>query len=179
VAGMEIPPVQRNVAGYQNGARWMNPSVKTLNVYVQSFTDPAKGKAAALSMIGLGCDVVYGVGGGTGNGGLLAAQEKGLPAIGVDVDQYLTYPEVRSSLVTSAMKNIDVAVYGYVKALAAGQAQAGIMLADLADDGIGLAPYHDWDSKVPQAVKDKAAEAIRSLKDGSIRTGVEAMPAGK
>jgi basic membrane protein A and related proteins len=176
VAGMDIAPVQQNVTGYQNGAHWMNPGVKTLNVYVQSFTDAAKGKAAGLSMIGLGCDVVYGVGGGTGNGGLLAAKEKGLPAIGVDLDQYLSYPEVRDALVTSAMKNIDVAVYAYVKALAAGQAPAGIMLADLANDGVGLASYHDWDGKVPQAVKDRVAEAIRGLKDGRVHTGAEAIP---
>ena len=49
-------------------------------------------------MIGQGCDVVFGVGGNTGNGGLLAAKEKGLMAIGVDVDQYLTYPEVKDAL---------------------------------------------------------------------------------
>ena len=34
----------RYVVGYQNGAKWVNPSVKTLNVYIPSFTDPAKGK---------------------------------------------------------------------------------------------------------------------------------------
>ncbi len=66
-------------------------------------------------MIGQGCDVVFGVGGNTGNGGLLAAKEKGLMAIGVDVDQYNTYPEVKDALITSAMKNVDVAVYEYLK----------------------------------------------------------------
>ena len=66
-------------------------------------------------MIGQGCDVVFGVGGNTGNGGLLAAKEKGLMAIGVDVDQYNTYPEVKDALVTSAAKNVDVAVYEYLK----------------------------------------------------------------
>ena len=102
VSGMEIPPVVRYVVGYQNGAKWYKPDIKTLNVYIPSFTDPAKGKETGQSMIGQGCDVVFGVGGNTGNGGLLAAKEKGLMAIGVDVDQYNTYPEVKDALVTSA-----------------------------------------------------------------------------
>ena len=124
VRGMEIPPVVRFVVGYQNGAKWMNPNIKTLNVYIPSFTDPAKGKEVGQSMIGQGCDVVFGVGGNTGNGGLLAAKEKGLMAIGVDVDQYLTYPEVKAALLTSAAKNVDVAVFDYLKEVKDGTVEA-------------------------------------------------------
>ena len=171
VSGMEVPPVVRYVVGYQNGAKWMNPSAKALNVYIPSFTDPAKGKEVGQTMIGQGCDVVFGVGGNTGNGGLLAAKEKGLAAIGVDVDQYLTYPEVKDALVTSAMKNVDVAVYEYLKAVAGGTSKPGIVTATIGNDGMGLAPYHDWDSKVPQAVKDKVDEATKGLKDGTLQTG--------
>ncbi len=171
VSGMEIPPVQKFVAGYQNGAKYANPSVKTLNVYVPSFTDPAKGKETGQSMITQGCDVVAGFGGNTGNGGLLAAKEKGLPAIGVDVDQYLTYPEVASALVTSAAKNVDAAVYSFLKSVNDKSVKAGIATANLKNGGVGLAPYHDWDSKVPQSVKDKVAAAQKGLIDGSIKTG--------
>ena len=52
VAGMEIPPVVRFVTGYQTGAKSVNPDVKTLNQYIPSFTDPAKGKEVGLAMIG-------------------------------------------------------------------------------------------------------------------------------
>jgi len=172
VAGMEIPPVVRFVVGYQNGAKWMTPSIATpLNVYIPSFTDPAKGKETGISMIGQGCDVIFGVGGNTGNGGLLAAKEQGLMAIGVDVDQYNTYPEVQSALMTSAAKNVDVAVYEYLKAVKAGTSKAGVVTATLKNGGVGLAPYHDWDSKIPQTVKDKVAEASKGLIDGTIVTG--------
>ena len=171
VSGMEIPPVVRYVVGYQNGAKWIKPDVKTLNVYIPSFTDPAKGKETGQSMISQGCDVVFGVGGNTGNGGLLAAKEKGLMAIGVDVDQYNTYPEVKDALLTSAQKNVDVAVYNYLKSVTDGTVKAGINTANVQNDGVGLAPYHDWDSKIPQAVKDKVAEALKGLKDGTIKTG--------
>jgi hypothetical protein len=152
---MEIPPVQRFVIGFQNGAKWMKADTKTLNVYIPSFTDPAKGKETGQSMIAQGCDVVFGVGGNTGDGGLLAATEKGLMAIGVDVDQYNTYPEVKDALLSSAAKNADVAIYDYLKSVKDGSVKAGIMMANLGNGGVGLAPYHDWDSKIPQAVKDK------------------------
>src|SRR5512135_3490622 len=171
VSGMEIPPVVRYVTGYQTGAKWMNANVKALNVYIPSFTDPAKGKETGNSMIGQGCDVVFGVGGNTGNGGLLAAKEKGLPAIGVDVDQYNTYPEVKDALISSAAKNVDVAVYNYLKSVSDGSSKAGIFTANVQNGGVGLAPYHDWDSKIPQAVKDKVNTALAGLKSGSIQTG--------
>lgn len=171
VAGMEIPPVQRFVIGYQNGAKWMKADVKTLNVYIPSFTDTPKGKETGQSMIGQGCDVVFGVGGNTGNGGLLAAKEKGLMAIGVDVDQYITYPEVKDALLTSAAKNVDQAVYNYLKSVRDGSAKAGIAMANLKNGGVGLAPYHDWDSKVPADLKNKVKEASDGLLGGKIATG--------
>lgn len=173
VSGMEIPPVVRFVTGYQNGAKWYKSETQALNVYIPSFIDPAKGKETGLSMIGQGCDVVFGVGGNTGNGGLLAAKENNLMAIGVDVDQYNTYPEVASALLSSAAKNVDVAVYEYLKAVKGGTSAAGMVTANLKNGGVGLAPFHDWDSKIPQEVKDKITEAANGLKDGSISTGYQ------
>jgi len=171
VSGMEIPPVVRFVTGYQNCAKSVKADIKPLNVYIPSFTDPAKGKETGQSMIGQGCDVVFGVGGNTGNGGLLAAKEKGLMAIGVDVDQYNTYPEVKDALITSAAKNVDAAVYEYLKAINGKTDKAGMFTADLSNGGIGLAPYHDWESKIPQAVKDKVKQAAEDLKSGKLQTG--------
>jgi basic membrane protein A len=173
VSGMEIPPVVRFVTGYQNCAKSIKADVKTLNVYIPSFTDPAKGKEVGQSMIDQGCDVVFGVGGNTGNGGLLAASEKGLMAIGVDVDQYNTYPEVKGALISSAAKNVDAAVYTFLKALTGGAAKAGIFTANLSNGGIGLAPYHDWDSKIPQSVKDSVNKAAADLKSGALKTGYQ------
>jgi basic membrane protein A and related proteins len=171
VSGMEIPPVVRFVVGFQNGTKYVKADAKTLNVYIPSFTDPAKGKETGQSMISQGCDVVFGVGGNTGNGGLLAAKEKGLMAIGVDVDQYNTYPEVKDALISSAAKNVDAAVYTYLKSVSDKSSKAGMFTANLQNGGVGLAPFHDWDSKIPQAVKDKIKAASDGLKGGSIQTG--------
>ena len=171
VAGMEIPPVVRFVTGFQNGARWARPGVRTLNAHIPSFTDPARGKETAQHMIGQQCDVGFCLGGTTGNGGLLAMKEHGLMAIGVDVDQYHTYPEVRSALVTSAAKNVDAAVFGYLASVAAGTARAGVSVANLKNGGVGLAPFHDWEGRVPQAVREKLAAAAAGLTGGTLATG--------
>ncbi|HEY6040832.1 MAG TPA: BMP family ABC transporter substrate-binding protein [Anaerolineae bacterium] len=171
VSGMEIPPVVKYVVGYQNGAKFIKPDSKALNVYIPSFVDPAKGKETGQSMISQGCDVVFGVGGNTGNGGLLAAKEKGLMAIGVDVDQYNTYPEVKEALITSAQKNVDVAVYEFLKSVVNKSSKAGAVTATLSNGGVGLASFHDWDSKIPQTVKDKIKEAADKLKSGALQTG--------
>ena len=171
VSGMEIPPVVRFVVGFQNGAKYAKADAKTLNVYIPSFIDPAKGKETGQSMISQGCDVVFGVGGNTGNGGLLAAKEKGLMAIGVDVDQYNTYPEVKDALISSAAKNVDTAVYTYLKSISDKSSKAGMFTANLQNGGVGLAPFHDWDSKIPQAVKDKIKTASDDLKSGKLQTG--------
>ena len=171
VSGMEIPPVVRFVTGYQNGAKSVRPDIKTLNVYIPNFNDPATGKQAGQQQIAQGADVIFGVGGNTGNGGLLAAKEKGLMAIGVDVDQYFTYPEVKDALITSAAKNMDVATYNAIRDFTRGTLKPGVRMNNLANKGIGLAPYHDWENKIPQECKDKVAQAQADLVAGKITTG--------
>ena len=94
VGGVEIPPVVRFVTGFESGARAQRPDVVTLHQYIPDFNDPDTGETVAQGFINQGADVVFGAGGNTGNGALLAAKEAGVMAIGVDVDQYLTYPEV-------------------------------------------------------------------------------------
>ena len=173
VAGMEIPPVVRFVAGFQNGAKSVDPNVVTLNQYIPDFDDPATGKVVAQDFINQGADVIFGVGGNTGNGGLLAAKEAGLMAIGVDVDQYLTYPAVQDALLTSASKNVDVTARAAVEDFAAGRLAAGIRMATVSNGGVGLAPYHDWESQIPQACKDQVKAAEQAIEADPAITGAK------
>lgn len=170
VAGMEIAPVVRFVNGFQNGAVSVNPDIRTLNQYIPDFNDPSTGEVVAKEFINQGADVIFGVGGNTGNGGLLAAHQANLMAIGVDADQYYTYPEVQSALLSSAMKNLDVASSWAVDQFVAGTLEPGIHLATLADDGIALAPYHDWHDRIVAAGCDEQVAEARDaiIKDPTI-----------
>ena len=92
-----------------------------------------------------------------------------LPAIGAGVDEYNTDPEVKDALISSAQKNVDVAVYNYLKTVADGSVQAGISTGTLQNGGVGLAPFHDWDSKIPAKLKAQIQKASDGIKNGSIK----------
>jgi basic membrane protein A len=169
---MEIPPVKNFVVGFQNGAKSVKPKIVTFNQYIPDFNDPATGKTVGQNFVNQGADVIFGVGGNTGNGGLLAAREAGKKVIGVDVDQYFTYPEIKDALITSAVKKIDVATSRAVKEFADGKLKSGIELATIANGGVGLAPYHDWESKIPQSCKNKVKAAETAIQNNPNITGV-------
>ncbi len=172
VSGMEIPPVVRFVTGYQNGARAVRPDVETLNSYSDEFNDAYNGKIEGDKQVASGADVIFGVGGNTGNGGLLAASDLGLMTIGVDVDQYDILPEIQSSLLTSASKNVDVAAAEAVRAYAADSLTGGVLRSTVANGGVGLAPYHDWDEKIPLECKTAVDQAAAGLAAGTVDTGI-------
>jgi basic membrane protein A len=171
-----VPPVWRFGEGYRAGAKSVKADINVQTVYhndvgfEKTFVDPEWGKATALSMIDQGVDVVFGAGGRTGNGALLAAadrKDKGIYAIGVDTDQYLTVPEAKDVIITSAIKIIDKGVTDQIKKVADGSFKGGNVYGE-----VGLAPFHDLDSKVPAEVKAKIDEARTKLLDGSLKTDV-------
>jgi basic membrane lipoprotein Med (substrate-binding protein (PBP1-ABC) superfamily) len=60
-----------------------------------------------------------------------------------------------------------------VKEFAQGNLKSGIELATVNTGGVGLAPFHEWDSKIPQACKDKVKAADTALKANPEITGVK------
>jgi len=180
VFGLDVPAVVQFRKGYENGAKYINPSIKVDGVFhpaaANAFADPDWGKARAQDELSGGADVIFAAGGATGNGALLAAKEAGKPCIGVDVDQYFTYPDVDPCLVTSAEKNISVAVKSIIVAAVKNQwPTGGVLLFDLKNNGVGLAPYHQWDSKVSADIKAKLLDIQNKIKDGSLSTGAEGL----
>jgi basic membrane protein A and related proteins len=168
-----IPPVWRFGEGFLAGAKYVKPDINVIKVYHndvgldKTFIDPEWGKTTALSMIDKGADVIFGAGGQTGNGALIGGAEKGIMVIGVDTDQYETVPEAQKALVSSATKQLKIGVCDLIKAVKAGTFKGGNSVGP-----VGLAPYHDFESKVPDAVKAKILEIDKGLKDGTIKTGV-------
>ncbi len=181
VYGINIPPVCKFRVGYENGAKFANPNVKALGVYQEpgpkAFNDPEWGGKTALSQIAENADVIFSAGGQTGNGGLLKIAEaakggKDVLGIGVDQDQYNTLEGAKPILLTSAMKRVDVATYTAIKAVVDGTFKGGNTSFDSKNDGVGLAPFHDVDAKVPADVKEKMTKLAADLKAGTVKTGV-------
>jgi basic membrane protein A len=168
-----VPPVWRFGEGYRAGALYINPKIKIFIVYHndvgfdKTFTDPEWGAATAKSMIDKGADVIFGGGGKTGNGAVIAAVQNGVYGIGVDTDQYFTLPEAQSKLLSSALKLLTPGTFELIQKAKAGAFPGG----NFSGKG-GFAPYHDTAGDVPAAVDAKMQEINRALLDGSLKTNV-------
>jgi len=172
-----IPPVVRYIEGFYNGAIATNPGVKVKIGWVsddltKAFNDPAGGKLFAQQFIkaNAGIDWLFQVAGKTGNGILSAACDAKIYALGVDVDQYLSYPDAKACIVTSAEKKLSNAVEQAIQRVAAGTATGGTIMNDATNDGIGLAPFYDFASLVTPDIQTKIDDALAGMKSGSIKT---------
>jgi basic membrane protein A len=176
VAAMYIDQIRQFVEPYLNGLEMYNQnysdSVVSLGDYASSFIDSELGQQMADSLITQGADVIYGVGGLTGNGALLKAKEQGKQGIGVDVDQYISYPEVSDILLSSAMKRLDIAIYAVVKSFVDDNFNGGgIYTGNLANMGVATAPYHDYETLIPDSIKTEIENIKAAIIDGGISTG--------
>ena len=162
VGGLDIPPVDHYIAGYKYCAQKVDPKVKVLVNFSQSFTDTAKCKDVANSRIDNDkADIIFQVAGGCGVGSLDAANSKGVYGIGVDADQGSLYP----SVVTSALKRVDTAVYDTINTTESGNFSNNPPPFDLTHDGVGYAPLA---TGLPDDLKAKADDFANQIKSGSI-----------
>jgi len=173
VGGMPIPPVKKFEAGFIAGAKSVNPSVKVISLYcgtgATAFSDQAKGKELGLSLISQKADIVFAAAGQSGLGTFAACKEKGALFIGVDADQYLTLPSPGDVILTSAVKKVDVAVFNTVKALKDGTFKGGTnTVFGLKEGGVDLAPWHEWESKIPATVNEAITKAKKDITDGTV-----------
>ncbi|MEP6701471.1 MAG: BMP family ABC transporter substrate-binding protein [Betaproteobacteria bacterium] len=84
VASFPIPEVVRNINAYTMGARSVNPKITTKVVWINTWFDPSKERAAAETLIGQGADVLLQ---NTDSSAVLqTAQDKGVYAFGWDSD---------------------------------------------------------------------------------------------
>lgn len=178
VAGREIPPVKEVRNGYEHGVQCVCPGCQALGIYVDSFDDPARGRAAALSQIGEGADVIFGAGGSTGSGGILAAAQDGVFVIGSEHDEYLTtfgggQVDGADRLLSSAIKRVDEAVYQGIERLVQGDFAGGTVVYGAKDNGVGMAPFHDAEAEIPAEVGRTLAAIQESLATGDLGTGVD------
>jgi len=135
VAGRRTPVVDRYLAGYRAGAKRAYPGVRTLTGYTGGFRDPASCKQAALAQISRGASVVFDVAGHCGEGALDAARERNVWAIGLDADQ----SKLGDFVLTSALRNADVAVFDTVQALQEGRFSGGEdIVFDVGSGGVGV-----------------------------------------
>ncbi|WP_352400731.1 BMP family ABC transporter substrate-binding protein [Anaerotignum sp.] len=172
VGGVDSPVINDFLYGFILGAQESNPDIKVDTRYVNSYVDPAKAKELAESMINdKKCDIIWGVAGNSGNGAAEAALETGKAYfIGVDSDQELTFsPEMAGITLTSGLKNIGNSIIWFFDEWDAGNAHFGEhTLLGMKEGGIGIVTDKNFDSKTPDAVKEKVAAAIEAVSNGDV-----------
>jgi basic membrane protein A and related proteins len=171
IGGMNVSVIRQFEAGYTAGVREVCPDCDVVVDYAgntpTAFNDPVRGKALAQAQYASGVDVIFHASGGTGKGVFEAAREApaGRWVIGVDVDQSAEAP---GRVLTSVTKNLDVSVYGLIRAVKDGTFRGGLVSQGLADGAVGY--VHDDSNRalLPPAVSDRVETLREAIVAGLI-----------
>ena len=182
--GQQFPGVTRFMDGLYAGAEYYNEK-KSASVTVlgwdgdstgtfvggdNPWNDPAKGEQLAQTLFDQGVDVIHPVAGATGNGSIKAAHDNEIWAIGVDTDQYISLGEpTNGALLTSAQKAIDVSVLDFFNRVEGGYLGGEDYSGTLANNGVLLSPFHDYDSEISAEIKAEIETLRAAISDGSVK----------
>jgi len=137
VGGMDIPLIRKFALGYVAGVHHVSPAAEVFQNMTgttpTAWNDPTKGAELAKSQFGRGADVIFHAAGGTGLGVMQAAKDAGKLSIGCDSNQDYVHP---GSVLTSAVKRVDVAVYKTYLDAKNGTWKPGSIVLGLAESGV-------------------------------------------
>jgi len=135
-----------------------------------TWNNPTKGKQFAQGFLDQDVDIVNPIAGGTGNGTIESMHNAGKWAIGVDTDQYVSIgPPTNAAILTSSQKAIDVSVLDFFKSSSGGALGGKDYSGTLANNGVLLSPFHEYDSVISQTIKDEIAALKDALISGSVK----------
>lgn len=164
IGGIDSPGINVFLTGFTSGAQSIDPEIKVLSGYSNSFADPAKGKELALAQIAEGSDVVFQVAGATGDGIIQAAKQKEVFAIGVDSDQDGI---ARGFVLTSVMKRVDNAIFALIQSGKASKYESLLELG-LKEEGVQLSPMTYTKDMMKKEYLDKVEELKQKIISGEI-----------
>ena len=180
--GIPIPTVTIFMKGFAEGVAKYN-EVKgtkvqvlgwdltddTKGLFSNSFDDQQKGKELATSLMDEGADIIMPVAGPVGLGAAAAIKERGNAyLIGVDSDWYLTAPDYKAITLTSVMKLMDATTLGVIKSVIDGTFKGGNIVGTLANKGVALAPFHDFEKLVTPELKAELEKLSADLVAGTL-----------
>ena len=170
VGGMDIPLIRRFACGYVQGARHANANVEVFQnmtgTTAAAWNDPTKGGELAKSQIGRGADVIFHASGNTGGGVMQAAKDAGKLSIGCDANQNYLHP---GSVLTSAVKRVDVAVYQTIMDAKNGTWKGGPIVLGLAEGGVGYSLDEHNRKLITPAMEAKLATAKADIISGQLK----------
>ncbi len=179
--GAKIPTVTIFMDGFYDGVQHYNEvngtAVEVLGwdkttqegQFVGDFENTGLAKQISDNLISQGADVLLPVAGPLAASAATAAQEnEGVAVVWVDSDGYESAPEYGDVILTSVMKGMDVAVEDVASQTAAGDYSNEPYIGTLENEGVSLAPYHDFDAVLDQELKDAVEDLKQEVVDGTI-----------
>lgn len=186
--GMKIPTVTDFMEGFAQGVDHYNES-KSKDVQVlgwdsakkdgsfipgsNPFGDVAGGKQVATNLVAQGADVLLPVAGPSGEGALQVAQASGgkVSAMWVDTDGCVSTSKYCDVIASSVGKAMDVAVFEAIKAAMDDSFTNEPYVGTLANGGVYLAPFHEFDAKVSVETKAELEKIKADIIAGTITFG--------
>ena len=135
IGGVDNPLINRFAAGYQAGARYIEPEMNVLIDYVGGFNDPTTAKTIANTFVEKGADVIFHAAGASGMGMFQAAEEKGFVAIGVNLNQNSIAPDF---IMASMLKKLDSCAYHAIASVVEGTYTGENQMLGLSDGGVDV-----------------------------------------
>ncbi|MBR6316168.1 MAG: BMP family ABC transporter substrate-binding protein [Lachnospiraceae bacterium] len=171
VGGSRIDSVDSFRYGFMGGAAYAagiyGKEVDFFAEYTGGFDDPDLGYEIARKLYAQGCDIILHAAGGSGTGVIEAARDTDHYVIGADRDQSYLAPE---HVLTSSMKNVDVAAKRVSESYAMGEKTGGTVLSlGLTEGAVGIPAEH-------KNYRDEIYDAVLLVED-SIKSGQITAPA--
>lgn len=188
--GMPFPSVTVFMDGFADGVQHYNEvhkaSVRLVGwdkaaqngVFVGGFTDQVKAKTVTEGLLDQGADVIMPVAGHLFESSIAAAQAKGVDVaiIGVNGDAYDASPSYRKYYLTSVLKNLTLAADQVTTDTASGKFSNAAYIGTLKNEGVGIAPLHDWESKVDRGLQKEVEDLRTQIIDGKFVVTSAASP---
>ncbi|MSU70326.1 MAG: BMP family ABC transporter substrate-binding protein [Opitutaceae bacterium] len=170
IGGMDIPLIRKFALGYTEGVKYVNPKAEVFQNMTgttpAAWGDPTKGAELAKSQFGRGADVIFHAAGATGIGVMQAAADAGKFSIGCDSNQNYLHP---GSVLTSAVKRVDVAVFKAATDAKNGVWQPGQLVLGLVEDGVDFSLDEHNRALVTPAMEARLKQAKADIISGKLK----------
>ena len=168
IAGVNYHNEQKDTSVRVLGGR--DPNTASSGTFTGNFESTDDAKNVTLGMLQEGADVILPVGGPIGGGTFAAIDEQSADAVGlgVDVDWTESAPQFTDWLLTSILKRIDNSVFQAIERALADEPPGAVFVSTLENEGVGIAPFHEYDGDISQETKDEIDALREALISGEV-----------
>lgn len=167
IGAVEVPTTSEALDGYTAGAKYVKPETEVLSAYVGSYNDTAKAKELALTMFESGADIIQS-NANQGTAGIIEAAKgvgNGVMLIGNTTDQFELAPDFfLTSNITNFSKVYSIVINNVVN----GTFEPVVKAVGVKDECMAIAPFHNFEDKVPADVKATIEQITKDIADGKL-----------